>query len=134
LGVNYYENDTNRRLMNPNLNQRGRLHGFLEDSRAWRRAILLALQIYGVAALSYIWFCIHYGTPGMLRPMGAPILDAALLLGYVLCASALSVVGFKQLRCGARRRGFVNVGFAALTVLLGWCAWYLLQLEAGRWL
>jgi hypothetical protein len=106
---------------------------FLEDSRGWSRAILLVLRLYGVAALVFIWLVIHYGTPGRLRRLGAPILDPALLLGYVLCLSALSVVGFKQLRSGVRQKGLLNVGLAALTGLLGCCAWYLLCRETGRW-
>jgi hypothetical protein len=111
--------------MNAKLRQWGRLHS---------RSILLALQLYGLAALSLIWLVIHYGPAGALRPMGAPILDPVLLLGYVLSVSALSVVGFKQLRSGARRNGLRNLGLAALTGLLGWCAWRLLELEASRWL
>ena len=117
--------------MNANLSRC--VHPFLEDSRGWPRAILLALRLYGVVALSFIWLVIHYGRPGRLRRLGAPILDPALLLGYVLCLSALSVVGFKQLRSGARRKGLLNVGLALLTGLLGCCAWYLLCLETGRW-
>jgi hypothetical protein len=66
--------------------------------------------------------------------MGAPILDPALLLGYVLCLSALCVVGLKHLRSGARAKGLLNLVLAALTGLLGWCAWYLLELEGSRWL
>ena len=89
--------------MNPKLNRRERLHAFLEGSRDWSRAMLLALQLYGVIALSFIWLVIHYGPAGTLRPMGAPILDPALLLGYVLCFSGLSVVGLKQLRSGPRQ-------------------------------
>ena len=108
------------------------MHAFLGDRRGWSRAILLALRLYGVVALSFIWLVIHY-RPGRLRRLGAPILDPALLLGYVLCLSALSVVGFKQLRSGVRREGLLNVGLAALTGLLGCCAWYLLCLETGRW-
>lgn len=120
--------------MNAKLSRCGSLHAFLEGSHAWLRVMLLAFQLYGVVALSFIWLVIHYGPAGTLRPMGAPILDPALLLGYVLCLSALSVVGFKQLRSGARRKGLLSLGLAALTGLLGWCAWYLLDLEGSRWL
>ena len=120
--------------MNAKLSQWGRLHSFLDGGRAWVRATLLAVRLYGVAALSFIWLVIHFGSAGSLRPAAAPILDPALLLGYVLCLSALSFFGLLQLRSGARRKGLVNLGLAALTGLLGWCAWYLLDLEGSRWL
>jgi hypothetical protein len=119
--------------MNANLSRWVRLHAVLEGSHAWSRAILLALRLYGVAALSFIWLVIHYGPAGRLRPLGAPILRPALGLGYVLCLSGLSVVGLKQLRSSARRKGLLNLGLAVLTGLLGGCAWHLLCLEAGRW-
>ena len=120
--------------MNANVSRWGRLRAFLEGSHPWSRAMLRALRLYGVAALSFIWVVIHYGPAGILRPLSAPILDLGLLFGYVLCAPALSVVGWRQLRSGARRKGLVNLGFAAITGLLGWCAWYLLDLEGRRWL
>lgn len=77
-------NCENERIMNVETRRPGRLHVFLERSGAWSRGILLALRLYGVAALSFIWLVIHYGPAGALRPTGAPILDPALLVGYVL--------------------------------------------------
>jgi len=120
--------------MNAMLNVWGRVAVFLNDRRAWARAILLGLRLYGVVALSLIWLVIHYGRPGRLRPLGAPVLDPALLLGYVLGLSALGVIGLKQLRSGNRPGGLINLGLAALTGVLGCCAWHLLDLEGARWL
>jgi len=128
-GVNCYDNE---RIMNAESSRGERSHVFL-GSRPWSRAILLALQLYPMLALGFIWMLIHYGPAGSLRPMGAPILDPALLLGYVLCLCALFVVGLKQLRSGARRTGLLNFGLSALTGLLGWGAWYLLSIERRRW-
>ena len=106
----------------------------LEGSQAWARVMLAALRLYGVVALSFIWLVIHFGPAGTLRPMGAPILDPALLLGYALCLFVRSVLGLQLLRSGVRRKGFVNLGLAALTGLLGCWAWHLLDLEGSRWL
>jgi hypothetical protein len=109
----------------------GWLAVLLNDRCAW--AIQLALRLYGVVALSFIGLVIYY-KPGRLRPLGAPILDPALLLGYILCLSALCVIGLKQLRSRDRRRGWVNLALAALTGVLGYYAWHLLDLEGAKWL
>jgi hypothetical protein len=110
-----------------------KLRVFREDSRRWLMAMMLVPQLYGVVALCYVWIDIHV-QPGRLRPLGAPILVPALLLGYVLCLSMLSVVGLRQLRSGARRKAILNLGLAVLTGFLGCCAFYLIQLEARKWL
>lgn len=119
--------------MNTGFRWRHQWRVFWEDSRSWLMAIMLVPQLYGVVALCYIWIDIHV-QPGRLRPLGARILDPALLLGYVLCISVLSVVGLRQFRSGARRKAILNLGLAALTGFLGCCALYLIQLEGRKWL
>jgi len=106
---------------------------FREKSRRWLMAIMLVSQLYGVVALCYVWIDIHV-QPGRLYPLGAPILVPALLHGYVLCFSVLSVVGLRQLRSGARRKAILNLGLAALTGFLGCWVCHLIQLEGSKWL
>ena len=119
------------------MNTESRVPGTLRPSRAesrpWLRTVMLASRLYGLAALCYIWIDIQLD-PGRLRPMGAPILVPALFLGYILSLSALSAVGLRQLRSGARRQATLNLGLTALTRFLGCCAFYLIDLEGRKWL
>jgi hypothetical protein len=62
------------------------------------------------------------------------VLVLVLLFGYVLCVAVLSGVSWKQLRSGARRKAFLNLGLAALTGFLGCCAFYLISVESSKWL
>jgi hypothetical protein len=106
---------------------------FREDSHRWLMAMMLVPQLYGAVALGYVWIDIHV-QPGRLGSLGAPILGPALLLGYVLCFCVLAAVGLRQLRSGNWPKAILNLALAALTGFLGCCVYYLILLEARRWL
>lgn len=83
--------------------------------------------VYGVVALGCVWVLKPF-------PLQDPILVYGLLLGYLLCVAMLAGVGLKQLWSGAQEAGFRNLAFAALVALLGCGAFYLISVEASKWL
>jgi hypothetical protein len=66
--------------------------------------------------------------------MNPPFLGLGLLFVYALSVAVLAGVGLKQLCSGARRKALLNLGLAALNGLLGFCAFYLIQVESSKWL
>ena len=61
-------------------------------------------------------------------------LALALLFVYALSVVVLAGVGLKHLRSGARRKALLNLSLAALSGLLGFCAFYLIKVESSNWL
>ena len=117
--------------MNTELRPCGEPEAFAKHSRAWPRAMMLAVRSYGVVALGFVWIAIQ---ARMLTFMNPPFLALALLFMYALSVAVLAGVGLRQLRSGARRKAFLNLGLAALNGLLGVCAFYLINVESSKWL
>jgi len=116
------------------MNTESSAHGRPEpslDGLAWLSAVMFAVRLYGVVALCYIGM---QPAGHRFRFMHSWGLVWALLFGYLLCVALLSGIGLKQLRSGARRKAFLNLGLAALNALFGFCAFYLIYDASNRYL
>ena len=124
-GVSY----TAERIMSLNTKLWWQLGGFPEDGRAWLKAAMHPVRLYGLAAFFFTCaFRVRFypGPPFHLAHV--------LLVAYILCVGVLSWVGFKQWRSGTQRTAYLNFGFAVLNAFLGWFAWFVIQHETNKWL
>jgi hypothetical protein len=90
---------------------------FPKNRQDWLRVVVFPFQAYvilGPASYCY-WLHIwpHQGEVGPLNDFGHQ-----LSAGYLLCLLVLATIGFRQLVLEHGRKAYVNLGLAALSLLL----------------